>query len=118
MKKLILAATIAFTSLFTQANQRIVTYYTQPSQWGFAECDKIKAYFTLAVWAAKYTHFYTFDECDSCDCLVLLAYNEEASFFLRYDKNTDECVVEFNACDDSFSYCCFKKVLDSFFLYN
>jgi len=108
---------MATASLFGNAHQRIVTYYDQSDKWSFIETKTIRAYFTLASLAAKYDH-YTFDEADIDDYLMFFAYNDDCSFFLKYDKTTNECTVEFNTCDLTFSYCSFKKVLDSFFLYN
>lgn len=115
MKKLLLAALVAATSLLSQANNRITTHYDQSDKWSCVDGNHLRAYFAFAAVAAKYV-VYTFDESETDNYILLLAYNDDCSFFLRYDKIYNECTVEFNTCDDSFSYCFFKKTLDTFFL--
>ncbi len=55
---------------------------------------------------------------DFHDIIVFTAYNHECSFMLRFNRTTNTCDIEFNTDDDSFDYPGFKKVIDSYFLYN
>ena len=70
-----------------------------------------------ASWAAKYD-VYDFEECVCGNALVFIAYNDQATFILRFDKLTHQCDIEFSANDNSFSYDNFKSAMDSYFLYN
>jgi hypothetical protein len=70
-----------------------------------------------AAWAAKYT-IYNFSVLEDNDELIFIAYNDECIFALHFNQVTDECIVEFNADDDSFDYAHFKTIIDSYFLYN
>jgi hypothetical protein len=69
----------------------------------------------LSMWAAK-DAVYTFDDLELGDIIEFKALNEDCSIFLRFNRKTHECTVEFNARDETFCFACFKDAMDSFFI--
>ena len=65
--------------------------------------------------SAKYI-VYNFKEMKYRDGVKLSASTSECSFFLTLNRKTNECEIEFKACNDSFSYSSFKSMIDTFFL--
>lgn len=118
MKKLmfllfLVASSIAPSSV---SNLCIIYTYKDVPEWCAHDETVFQSMIICAAWAAKYTP-YTFEQLHNNGKTAFAAYNEDCIFALRYDKELNECDVEFNVDDDSFNFSNFKTILDSYFLY-
>ena len=113
MKKIILLAFIATSSLFSEHQHQTINY--KLPVWKYVDCALLQSALIVAAYSAKY-QAYTFNEIRSTYLTVFRASADDSSFVIRFDSRNRECEVEFNAVDDSFNYDDFKKTLDFFFI--
>lgn len=113
MKKLILLALIATSSLLSR--QHIVHVYKDIPQTVNTDSAVLQIVAICSAWCAKYTKYY-FDRFDIHDTVIFKSHNYQCAFWMRFNRTTRECRIEFNAEDDSFDYPSFKKLMDSVFL--
>lgn len=115
-KRLIFLALLATSGLFSncQDHQRKVAIYKDMPA---IENVAIQAAIICASWSAKYTT-YNFERLEYDDIAVFKAYNHDCSIFVRYNKENNECLVEFYTRDDSFDYNSFIGVIDTVFMCN
>lgn len=111
---LLLFVVVPALSFSTKPGQRIVYHYKNIPSNICKEDVLAQSSLIMAAWACKYV-MYNFEESEQKDFLLLKAYNEDCSFFVRFNRKTHECEVEFNARDDSYDYTSFRNILDSFF---
>jgi hypothetical protein len=117
MKKLILVALLATSGLFGSHKRHIVHFYKNVPTWIQQEDVVIQSALIYAAWGAKYV-VYNFEKFEFHDIVIFRAYNYDCSFFIRFNRKTHDCKIEFNARDNSFDYISFKKVMDTVFLFD
>ncbi|HEY5268698.1 MAG TPA: hypothetical protein VII94_06300 [Candidatus Saccharimonadales bacterium] len=95
--------------------KRILHVYKSVPECVYSDTAVLQSSIVYAAWAAKYV-VYTFDENRFAHIILFMAYNDDCTFSLQFDKNTHECLVEFTVNDNSFNYDNFRKIMDSFLL--
>ena len=103
------------TSLRAKQYEKYV-YHNLPPHFHMDDDAHIEMILICASTSAKYV-VYTFKQIKYHHGVKFLAYNRESSFTLQLNRKTNECEIEFNACNDSFSYSSFKSMTDAFFLF-
>ena len=117
MKKLVLLALLVTNNLFGNTKRHIVHFYKNIPTWIQQEDVVIQSALIYAAWGAKYV-VYNFEKFEYHNVAIFRAYNSDSSFFIRFNRKTNDCKIEFNAHDDSFDYLSFKKIMDTVFLFN
>jgi len=113
-KKLIFLFFLTMTSLRAKQHEKYV-YHNLPAHFHMDDDAHIQMILICASVSAKYVA-YTFKEVRSHNGVKFLAYNRDSYFTLLLNRKSNECEIEFNACNDTFSYSSFKSMMDAFFL--
>jgi hypothetical protein len=98
-------------------SQHKIINYTGVPRWTLKANKSLKKAAAMSAAAAKFT-VYEFEAFYYYPMIVYKTYNRDCAFYIRFDRDIDRCEVEFNADDNTFNYVAFKKVMDSFFLYD
>jgi hypothetical protein len=101
-------------NVYSKAREITTTYNRIPSHININEVT-LQRLLILASWSANYSVYY-FDECSDDVILCSAAYTGCSAFYIRFNKETRDCEIEFNADDDSFDYYSFIHVFDAAFL--
>ena len=120
MKKLILLALFAASSLFgtpNLPNRHIIHIYRDVVDSSHLSNALIQSMFICGVWAAKFD-VYNFNHFELHDIAIFRAYNYECAFMVRFNRKTHMCMIEFCAHEEGFDYPNFKKIMDSVFLWS
>ena len=116
MKKLILLTLLATSNLFGASLHKQLTYSNVP-EWTYSDDVIIQSACITAAWAANFT-VYNFEEFDFYHLVVYKASNKDCTIFIRFNRRTHDCEVDFHARNESYNYEAFKKIMDSFFMYD
>jgi hypothetical protein len=116
MKQLILFTLLLITGSLLGSQHKIINYASVP-RWSINANNSIRRAAALSAAAAKFT-IYEFEEFVFYPMVVYKTSNYECSFYIRFNRDINQCMVEFNADNATFNYEAFKKVMDSFFLYD
>jgi|SRR6185437_3670854 len=116
MKKLILLLLFSVASLLCE-KQYIVSTYKNIDESICKTYPSLPLMFMCAVLSAKYIN-YRYKGSKMGDVVIFKAYNRDCSIVIKLNEKMRKCDVEFKACDESFNYDNFEKVMDSIFLYN
>ncbi len=119
MKKLILMLLIFLSSSIVKATPlHILHFYKDVPRWFCKNEDFMCSVFMSCVWSTKNTHF-TFEQ-HNCknEKTTFVAYNGDCIIFLRVNRETGDCEIEFDSDDSSYNYFNFKNLMDFYFLYS